>query len=44
MNDSGIHEPECEDQPEGFPCICDHVKDRKQQEYDDLLASEDFEE
>lgn len=23
-----IHETECEQQPDGFPCICDQVKDR----------------
>lgn len=22
-------ETECEEQPEGFPCICDHIKERR---------------
>lgn len=43
MRPDGMHEAECEDQPEGFPCICDQINDERQQEYDDLLR-EDFEE
>jgi hypothetical protein len=27
LNDNGVHEIECEEQPEGFPCICDHLKE-----------------
>lgn len=40
----GFHEAECEDQPEGFPCICDHIKDRREQEMNDaLIDDEDLE-
>ena len=35
-----LHEAECKEQPEGFICICDHIKDQKQAEYDDLLEAE----
>lgn len=30
--DAAIHEAECDDQPEGFPCICDHIADRRREE------------
>jgi len=26
--DKNIHFTACDDQPEGFPCICDHIKDQ----------------
>lgn len=39
--DDEIHEAECEDQPEGFPCICQQIKDRREGEMQDL---EDWEE
>lgn len=35
-----IHEAECEDQPEGFPCICQQVKDRREAEMQDLQEAE----
>ncbi len=29
MTDSGIHESECDDQPMGYPCVCDHIADQR---------------
>lgn len=29
MTDSQIHETECDEQPEGMPCICDHLADER---------------
>lgn len=26
-----IHYTECEQQPEGFPCICDHIADERRE-------------
>jgi len=31
-----MHESECDDQPEGFPCICQYIKDRREAEMEAL--------
>lgn len=35
-----MHEIECQQQPDEFPCNCDEIKDRKQQEWEDSQENE----
>lgn len=35
-----IHEAECDDQPEEFPCICQRIRDRRELEMLDLEEQE----
>lgn len=34
------HYEQCEDQPEGFPCICDHMEDEVQYLYEQSREAE----
>lgn len=45
MDNNGniIHEEECDNQPDGAPCICDEVLERKEQEYEDARLQEELE-
>lgn len=36
------HRLDCEEQPEGFPCICDHLAEIEYQEMIDAQISEVF--
>ncbi len=35
-----IHETECEEQPDEFPCICQQLKDRREEEAEDTREQE----
>lgn len=36
----GMHYLDCEDQPEGFPCICEQLRDKEINEMADVYATE----
>lgn len=38
--DSIFHEIECQMQPQGFPCKCDEIKDRRELEMQEALEAE----
>ena len=38
--DTDLHEAECYQQPEGFPCICQKIKDRREAEMEELQEQE----
>ena len=41
MNDqTRIHYARCEEQPEGYPCICDHIADELDEAYEKSIDSQ----
>ena len=40
MNQSDLHEIECQQQPDGFPCNCDEVKEKKEAILDNAKDAE----